>query len=231
MQRVVSPEWLDELPADDPRARRSRRDLQRINSLMGHAACVAGILERALAGSGAGHLVELGAGDGTFLLEVLRRLPRHVPIKQVTLVDRAASDSAEARAGFAGLDCPATFARADVFDWLNETREAPVILANLFLHHFLDADLARLLRLAAARTRIFIACEPHRSWLSLSGSRLLGLIGCNEVTRHDAVISVRAGFAGDELSRLWPKSGVWQTDECERGLFSHTFAAWRLAGE
>lgn len=229
MLRIVSPEWLDELPADDPRARRSRRDLQRINSLMGHAAWVAGILESALAGIGAGPLVELGAGDGTFLLEVLRRLPRNVPIREVTLVDRLSSDNAEARAGFAELNCAATFARADVFDWLDDTGQAPLILANLFLHHFPDADLARLLKLAATRASVFIACEPRRSWLSLTGSRLLGLIGCNEVTRHDAVISVRAGFTGDELSRLWPKSGGWQTDERECGLFSHMFAARRLA--
>ena len=36
MARRVDPEWLDELPAHDPRAQRSRRDLVRINALMGN---------------------------------------------------------------------------------------------------------------------------------------------------------------------------------------------------
>ena len=45
-------------------------------------------------------------------------------------------------------------------------------------------------------TRVFIAVEPRRSGRGLFFSRLLWLIGCNQVTRHDAPVSVRAGFAG-----------------------------------
>ena len=39
--RTLEPEWLDELPADDPRAMRSRRDLLRINALMTNSTLVA----------------------------------------------------------------------------------------------------------------------------------------------------------------------------------------------
>jgi hypothetical protein len=34
--------------------------------------------------------------------------------------------------------------------------------------------------------------------------KLLWLIGCNAVTRHDAAVSMRAGFIRQELSALWP---------------------------
>lgn len=231
MQRLVSPEWLDELPPDDARARRSRRDLQRLNALMGHAGIVAAVLERRWKGNAAGQWVELGAGDGSFALKMVSRLRGVIPIKEVTLVDRLAVASLEVQAGFAALNCAATFTTADVFDWLDRAGPVPAIVANLFLHHFQDRNLARLLELIAARTDLFVACEPHRSRLSLAASRLLGVIGCNEVTRHDAVISVRAGFTGDELSRLWPKSGGWHIEEQPRGLFSHVFAARRpIAG-
>jgi hypothetical protein len=74
---------------------------------------------------------------------------------------------------------------------------------------------------------VFVACEPRRSALALGASRLVGLIGCNEVTRYDAPISVRAGFAGRELSGLWPAGGAWQLREGARGLFSHCFVAGR----
>jgi hypothetical protein len=61
--------------------------------------------------------------------------------------------------------------------------------------------------------------------LALQASRLLGLIGCNEVTRHDAVVSVRAGFVDQELSALWPERTRWHLQEEAAGLFSHCFVA------
>jgi hypothetical protein len=76
-------------------------------------------------------------------------------------------------------------------------------------------------------TRLFIACEPRRSAPALAASRLVGLIGCNGVTRHDAVASVRAGFTGSELSALWPAGPGWKLHEGAAGLFSHRFMARR----
>ena len=65
-----------------------------------------------------------------------------------------------------------------------ETADATV--ANLFLHHFREGELAHLLNLAAQQTKRFIACEPRRSRTALAGASLLRLIGCNDVTVHDA---------------------------------------------
>ena len=100
------------------------------------------------------------------------------------------------------------------------------VFQQLFLHHFEPGRLACLLALVAKRTRFFVACEPRRSGTALLGSRLLGLVGCNDVTRHDAVVSVRAGFRDREISALWPVGG-WDTEESPRGLFSHCFIARR----
>ena len=118
----------------------------------------------------------------------------------------------------------------DVFAWLEQPiRTVDVMLANLFLHHFPEKSLRALLRLAAARTNWFIACEPRRSLSALTASRLLGFIGCNSVTQHDAVVSVRAGFAGHELSALWPAVAGWRLSERPAGRFSHCFVAQRHA--
>ncbi len=136
---------------------------------------------------------------------------------------QAATLDALARRGWTGHAV-----QADVFDWLRDDA-APrydAIVANLFLHHFEPRRLAVLLELAAARSRVFVACEPRRSGVAMLGSRLLGLAGCNDVTRHDAVVSVRAGFRDREISALWPLGG-WETEESPRGLFSHVFVARR----
>jgi hypothetical protein len=147
---------------------------------------------------------------------------------QVTLLDRQSLVSAETRAAFAALNWTVACVAADVFAWLAETAPpVDVILANLFLHHFPDGQLELLLGLAAARTDLFIACEPRRSPVPLIASRLLWLMGCNAITRHDAPASVRAGFYGHELSELWPQESGWQSSEEAAGWFSHFFIAKR----
>jgi hypothetical protein len=228
MERRVEPELLDELPAGDPRATRSRRDLQRLNFLMGHT----GIVARALRDASPEpprRIVELGAGDGTFLLAVANRLAKHWRGVEVALVDRQEVVNDRTRDGFRALGWKVETIRADVFDWLarDSTPGVDCIVTNLFLHHFAESRLRTLLSLAAGRTRCFVACEPRRAPTVSGFSSLLGFIGCNDVTRHDAVVSVRAGFVGKELSALWPGDSNWQIQETEPWLFSHCLTAMR----
>jgi hypothetical protein len=61
----------------------------------------------------------------------------------------------------------------------------------------------------------------------LLGSHLVGLLGCNAVTRNDAVLSVHAGFRDAELTAAWPTAGAWEIDEYPAGLFTHCFLAKR----
>jgi hypothetical protein len=106
--------------------------------------------------------------------------------------------------------------------------EGEVVIANLFLHHFEDDRLAELLHLISRRARLFVALEPRRARWPLFCSRLLWAIGCNDVTRHDAVVSVRAGFNGGEISTLWPDKSNWQLTERPAGAFSHLFIAQKM---
>jgi hypothetical protein len=200
--RSLEPEWLDDLPPDDPRAIRSRNDLRRVNAIMGNARVIARQLGEAR------RVADLGGGDGSLMRAVERKLGRKLDI---TIVDR-----------IAGIE---------VFEFLDAPGEPlDAIVANLFLHHLAEHDLRRLFCLAALRAPLFVACEPRRSRLALGASHLLGLIGCNNVTRHDAVISVRAGFSGAELSRVWPAAQSWTLTEKLAPPFSHLFVARRHAG-
>ena len=224
--RILQPEWLDILPASDVRAQRSRRDLRRVNAWMGNAACVAGALRE---GAPARRIVELGAGDGTFLLAVASRLGSRGRNVEARLVDRQPLLSRDTAARFEALGWSVQAVEADVFEWLESSPAdaADVVVANLFLHHFQAEQLRRMLELIAGRTRWLVACEPARSAVALAGVRLLRLIGCNGVTRHDAWVSVRAGFTGTELSTRWPARGGWELREGPAGWCSHWFQARR----
>ena len=100
--------------------------------------------------------------------------------------------------------------------------------ANLFLHHFRDPDLARLLGALSSLAPVVLATEPLRAGFPLLASRMLWAIGANDVTRNDAPASVRAGFVGREISGLWPQDPGWHLEEGRRGLFTQAFAARRI---
>jgi hypothetical protein len=197
--RILETEWLDTLPASDPRAEHARRDLRRVNTLMGNARHIAAALRPHW--SEGMRIADLGAGDGSLMLAVQQRLPGSVNAIPVDKAD--------------GID---------VLDYLRQPEKLDAIVCNLFLHH-LDADvLSDVLALAAERAPLFVACEPRRARIALQASRLLWVLGCNEVTRHDAVVSVRAGFTGNELSAAWP-AGDWRLEERMAWPFSHLFVA------
>ena len=229
MKRIVQPEFLDTLPAGDPRAIRSRLDLRRVNGWMGQHAMMAAPLQKALKHQPPGHIIELGAGDGNFLLRVAQKISPRWPAVKVALTDLQKNVSAETLAAFAALGWPAEAVVADVFDWLQTSDAGGIVIANLFLHHFEDARLAELFRLISPRAKLFIAAEPRRAPWPLLCSRLLWAIGCNDVTRHDAVVSVRAGFSGEELSALWPDRQHWRLTEHRAGAFSHLFIAQKIS--
>jgi len=229
--RQVEREWLDDLPATDPRAIHSRSDLQRLNFLMGHAGILSRILRRYKSGLGSLRVVELAAGDGTLLLRVAKQMKPHWGGVEAILVDQQALLRPETTVAFEALNWRITTVQSDVFEWLrNQGATAGTVgIANLFLHHFENCSLKSLLEGVSKQCDLFVACEPRRSAFALFAARLIGAIGCGPVTRHDAIASVRSGFRDEELSQLWPReTSLWHLEERSAGLFSHCFCARRV---
>ncbi|HZF02174.1 MAG TPA: hypothetical protein VE344_09800 [Methylomirabilota bacterium] len=224
MKRIVQPELLDTLPPDDPAALRSRRDLRRVNFWMRNHAIMAVALKENYLGLPK-QITELGAGDGNFLLQVAQKIYTRWPDVSATLLDRQKTVSTGTLAAFSKFNWRAEIAVADVFNW-NGSSE--IVVANLFLHHFEGADLAELLQKISGRTKLFIAVEPHRFHFSFPCAQLLRFIGCGKITRHDAAVSIRAGFVRKELSELWPDKQNWKLTERRTGLFSHLFIAKKI---
>jgi hypothetical protein len=229
MERCIKPELLDDLPPADARAIRARKDLQRVNSWMGHADLMAQALRSTSNGLRGRLLVELGAGDGTFLLRVARQLGAEWRGTSALLLDRRGVVSPETYQGFEALDWQIQVLEAEALAWVSrpDAARCDTMLANLFLHHFSEAELTGMLLAAARQARVFVALEPRRSERSLLFSRLLWFIGCSHITRYDAPISVHAGFAGPELSQLWPAGQGWKLEERPVRSFSHQFIAQR----
>ena len=182
--RSVVPEILDQLSADDPEAIRSRRDLRMINFFMrGHA----WILDQIATFKNLETVVELGAGDGLLIRSISEKFPGLETVA-VDLIDRPASLPRKIR-----------WEQCDVTDFALPAKPS-LVVANLFLHHLSDEQLNRLGKKFSAAHGWLIA-EPLRTRTSLLMARTTFPL-VNRVTRHDMMVSIRAGFQGNELPRL-----------------------------
>jgi hypothetical protein len=228
-ERRVEPEVLDRLPADDPRALRARRDLRRANALMMHHIIMARTLRKFAAAANPRVLVDLGSGDGTFMLQVARRLARHWSNVRVILVDQAGVVSAETRAGFTALGWQVEPVRTSVADFCSQTRSDRVdaMTANLFLHHLTDESLRELFSRVAPRTDLFVTCELQRTPFVREIGRIQWILGAGQVICQDGVISARAAFRDKEISKLWPGDREWKLFEYAQGPMTHVFVAQR----
>ena len=229
MVRSLQAELVDELPPEHPEAIKTRRDLRKINTLMGHTGILARALDSVTSAGREVRIIEIGAGDGEMFLRVAQRLAGKSRGADVTFVDLQDLLRDQTKAAFAALAWRVRSVKSDVLQWMSETagERGDVIIANLFLHHFSDAQLSNLFSLAAKKADALVALEPRRAGWPLFCARALALIGFGPVTCHDAPISVQAGFTGRELSALWPQNGTWELTERRAGLFSHLFIARR----
>jgi hypothetical protein len=182
MKRVITPEILDSLPADDPGAKRSRRDLQRINAFMGNMSWLLKNLPEQ-----ARSISELGAGDGRFA----DRLSREHPQADVWAYDLQ----------------PKSARVAERIQWVKgdvlkqpKPGQGGVLIANLILHHFNDDELRDLGTFVRAFD-VLIINEPRRAHLPLWLAKLATPF-LNAITRHDMRVSIEAGFEQGEMPEL-----------------------------
>jgi hypothetical protein len=210
--RTVIPEILDHLAADDPEALRSRRDLRRINNLMGNERWVCRTAQRFPDKANQG-IVEIGAGDG-MLCQRLATLFSQAPIAAYDLAPRPSS-----------LNARVAWHRGDIFQTEAHT-QGGILIANLFLHHFEKPGLLELGRWMQ-NFDILIFNEPDRAELP----HLLGWLihpWINRVTRHDMHVSISAGFThGEVTSALGLESPPWQIRETSTWRGARHVVCWR----
>ncbi|MES2437612.1 MAG: hypothetical protein V4584_01010 [Verrucomicrobiota bacterium] len=211
-QRIVIPELLDHLSADDPEAMRSRRDLRRINFLMGNERWVCRTVARHAESANRG-IVEIGAGDGMLCAKLARLFPQ-AAVAAYDLAPRPAD-----------LNPAVCWNRGDIFAAaVPET--GGVLIANLFLHHFEGETLSTLGRWFQ-HFELLVISEPDRArFPHFLGGMLHPWI--NRVTRHDMHVSIDAGFRDGEIRRLLGVDpGRWQMRESSTWRGARRVVFWR----
>ncbi|MBU3665467.1 MAG: class I SAM-dependent methyltransferase [Chthoniobacterales bacterium] len=216
--RRVEPEILDNLPPDAEGVREARRDLRRINAIMGNHRWIRSALQRLVQPDD--RVVELGAGDGSLALRA-RDVIRNASGSRYSALDLAPP--------------PHDWPGGLEFEWIQGdwrescARHAPdVVVANLFFHHFDDAELRAGAAAFLASARVIICREParHRAWMR----HLLLPLGLHPITRHDMAVSIRAGFLHSELPQALGLDKNWRVRVRHTLFGAYEMTALRATG-
>ena len=195
MARTLEPELMDDAPAEV--LVQNLRDLSRINRWLGGNWTMARLLDPYLRRNPRARILDVGAANG----ETVRWLAARYPEARMVSLDRAErmlrmGDGAR----IAG----------DVFVWPIRPGSVDIVICSLFLHHFEDEAVRRILaHFEEAAREAVIVVDLHRHPLArgfLPATRFLA--GWHPLTVHDGVISVNAAFTPAELRQLVPRARV-----------------------
>jgi SAM-dependent methyltransferase len=187
--RVLKPEMLDSAPPVD--AERNLRDIARINRWFGGHRALLQVMDGLAGCREIFSVLDVGAASG----DMGARIHRRFPLATVTALDRRGLH----------LRCTkGTRVIADAFHLPFRPASFDFVFCSSFLHHFPDGvvmELIASMHRVARRALVILDLERH----PLAGHFLVatrGLLRWNQLTVHDGLISVGAGFRVEEIAAL-----------------------------
>ena len=187
--RVLKPEILDTLPAEQARA--SLADLVRLNRHWGGHSTLRHLLANVVDPEESFALLDVGAASG----DMGACVRRWYPAARVTSLDALESHLAA---------CDPPRVAGDAFRLPFRAKSFDLVFCSLFLHHFTDEEIVGLLAgFGQVARRAVLVIDLERNpvpYYFVSWTRWL--FGWDPVTVNDGQISVEAAFRARELEAL-----------------------------
>lgn len=231
MRRIVAPEHIDD-PKTDPRdLDRAMAFLRKTNARMGGIGAMLAPLKRWSAGWPRGReitMLDIGTGSADLPLAARQWARREGFDLRITAVDVSDRMLAIARRQLAGIT-GVTLVQADAWDAIGRFGPGSFdyVHSGLFLHHFQDAEIPRLLtifdRVAKRGLIVHDILRSNRGWIVW----WLMTAALPRVVRHDARVSYKAGFTGVEIRHHASEAGLTYCGYSEH--IGHQ--RWTLCGE
>jgi len=195
-KRLILPELLDSLPPDQARA--SLRDLVRINRHWGGHSTLRSLLRETVPdGRQTFSVLDVGAASG----DMGACIRQWYPAATVTALDYAPSHLGRS---------PERRVAGDAFRLPFRPASFDYVFCSLFLHHFRDEQVVKLLTAFGGIARkAVLVIDLERNpipYYFMAWSR--PLLGWDPVTVHDGAISVEAAFRRKELEHLARQAGL-----------------------
>ena len=188
-RRLIKPELLDH--AEPQEARLNLEDLVRINRKFGGHSVLRRTLAHVIKPDEVFNLLDIGAASG----DTARLIQELFPLGSITSLDYSPINL---------RDAPHPKLIGDAFALPFSPESFDYVFCSLFLHHFTDREVIRLLSTfysAARRALLVTDLERHvfPYWF-LPATKLL--FAWQRITVHDGPASVRASFRPRELLKL-----------------------------
>ena len=194
-KRLILPELLDSLTPDQARA--SLQDLVRINRRWGGHSTLRSLLQENVPAGPPFSVLDVGAASG----DMGACIRQWYPAATVTSLDYVPSHLGSS---------PDWRVAGDAFRLPFGPGSFDYVFCSLFLHHFQDGDVVRLLRgFGKVARKAVLVIDLERNpvpYYFIAWSR--PILGWDPVTVHDGAISVEAAFRPEELEDLARQAGL-----------------------
>ncbi|MEK6303410.1 MAG: methyltransferase domain-containing protein [Acidobacteriota bacterium] len=210
-KRIYVEEMLDAGIGTDDDVARNLSDLRRINRFLGGTRVVLDALSSSFAAGPPDALSLLDVGTGS------ADIPGAVAgwcaargVKPMIVGLDLSERNLRVSINHLGVNREVQLIQADSLKLPFVARSFDFVTASLFLHHFEDADVARLLAdFGRVAKRAVIVNDLVRNLVPYYFSRLTGpILARSFLTRNDGPVSVLRGFTADELRRLAEHAGL-----------------------
>ncbi|MEJ2585436.1 MAG: methyltransferase domain-containing protein [Robiginitalea sp.] len=201
-KRSNAPEWMDDLTHPTEEINQALADIKKVNRwLGGHRVSMHGLkpfLRRKR--KTPLHILDMGCGNGEFLRHLGRYCNRQdIPVS-LTGWDRNPRSlewgEQHDKSGEIRYEC------RDILSFPPLPKGEVVIVCNLFLHHFTDAQILETLKTwRDMGCRAIVVNDLHRNPLAYYLFHVFGFIfRLSRMARHDGLVSILRGFTREDLN-------------------------------
>jgi ubiquinone/menaquinone biosynthesis C-methylase UbiE len=214
-KRIYVEELLDAGKGTDDDVARNLSDLRRINRFLGGTKVVLSALESFARNGNVRQLslLDVGTGSADIPAAVVEWCKERGVNAMVGALDISERNLRIARTRL-GISRAIELIRADSLNLPFAARSFDFVTASLFLHHFQDDDVVRLLSdFARVARRAVIVNDLVRNLIPYYFTRLTGpILATSFLTRNDGPVSVLRGFTAKELKSLAERAGLGRLD-------------------
>jgi SAM-dependent methyltransferase len=210
-KRIYVEELLDAGEGTDDDVARNLSDLRRINRFLGGSKVVLSAISSLIENNNLKRLslLDVGTGSADIPTAALAWCEQRGISAMVSALDISERNLRIARSRL-GVSRKIQFVRADSLNLPFAAKSFDFVTASLFLHHFQDDDVVRLLSdFASIARRAVIVNDLVRNMAPYYFAKLTGpFLATSFLTRNDGPISVLRGFTAEELKRLAERAGL-----------------------
>lgn len=209
-ERIYEEELLDAGEGTDEDVAKSLMDLRRINRFLGGKKVILRALSSKLNGATTQlSLLDVGTGSADLPMAVAESCRNRLIEPFIAAVDISERNIRISRSQL-GVGSEINLVRADSLKLPFSSRSFDFVTASLFLHHFRDDDVVRLLsdfgRIARCAV---IVNDLIRDLVPYYFTKIAGpILAASFLTRNDAPLSILRGFTVSEMNDLARRAGL-----------------------